>query len=475
MDYEFPEPPPPRFAILGAAGDGKSSLIAKLLPPGVTPPESGGLKTGGGGVTKDITPYHVNGYNDETWVLLDTMGVGDATKGIATLVSGLQKVLSSSQVDGIIVTSNMLMERVTGTTSLQVLTQIIQNGLVNSDNGVSPWQRIILCGTKRDRCEYVEDEVKAYENAAMEWFEQNGIEAMPYQATTCSVKAPGGMDDLLGKVKAMLASLRSGGVKWDPEYEENGGHKRMAMGICEVIGGDARLTELEMIANSAWSKVLQERERAQLATRAAVQSGAALTVPEVLKRASDCIVEHAGRDFILKYQANAAAAGVGSYEIWEGGKKVAEIAMENAKEIGKWVLDNGGGTLISRGGNIPLDSMGLRLVNQSIAASGGSSIMFASTGASALVGGLGASPTQQKVAGLVTRVGVAAYQGGLAAGGAGAAGAALCAALTWTACEVMAKGVEAAASSAPSSAAEKAHERARLDVEEYKQQQITAS
>jgi hypothetical protein len=205
----------PSFLVVGGAGDGKSSIIKKLLAPGEEQPDTG---RGTRGVTKEVSEYNILCF-DEPMLMTDTMGVGDMDKGIVNLIASLRAELENShrQVDGIVVTNLTSTGRMG--VDCQILKQIIEHGMVKNSDGISPWERIIVCGTQRDRCD--NEEIEYFMRSTGPAFFEGKAVPKEWQVTTCSTKNDSGMTDLMQSMANMIAAGRYA-AKWDPVFDAGG-------------------------------------------------------------------------------------------------------------------------------------------------------------------------------------------------------------------------------------------------------------
>lgn len=396
----------PTFVVIGAAGDGKSSIIKTLKKGGEQPDPEVGKR--GQGVTKFITEYRIVGHGGATLSLIDTMGVGDMEQGITQLISGLKSVLQCNrQIDGLIVTTLLASNRLGAAT--QVVQQIIQHGLVKSAGGVSPWERVIVCGTQRDRCD--EDEIAEFPQTARLFFKNCGCIPKDYQIATCSAKEKDGMAELLSKA----ASLGRVEMVWDPDWESNGGVQRMAAGVCKVIGGDATLMQLDMEMQLAWTEVLKQQARGFAVSSAADAMGKTGMIA-VGKEINKEISKSVGREVITQYTANQAATGMGSGFLKGSGVAIAEgseLAVGNT--MMKAMQTSGTATLHSSAGNVVVNVGTRTAVSQGVSAGASLGAGVAGAGAELLAGGFEATKDHKKIIGFAAQVGMAACIG--AAGG----------------------------------------------------------
>jgi len=204
------------------------------------------------GVTKAIKSYHITCFEDNM-VLVDTIGLGDLEKGLGSLIGGIRSVIQNQhcQVDGVIVTSLIATGRL-GMACLLVQ-QIILNGLVKDSAGISPWERIIFCGTQQDRCTI--DEIKDFKERTAQLFFKDKVAPRNCQITACSNKTSGGLGGLLRCMQDLIASGRYR-TTWDPNFDMNNGPHRMAVGLCSVTKGDIHCQQMELEIQFAWNKVM---------------------------------------------------------------------------------------------------------------------------------------------------------------------------------------------------------------------------
>lgn len=428
----------PTFIILGAAGDGKSSIVRKLADPNVKQvlPESGRNPNG---VTKNIRPYNIMCQGKEM-LLVDTMGIGDENKGISDLIAGLQSLLlkpaedgdsSSSasedyhQVHGIIVTNLIISSRLG--LACQILQQIIKHGLVKDSNGISPWERIIICGTKRDRCD--KDEIQDFqEKTGPHFFTNANIkEPKKWQITTSSVKEEDGMNDLM----QCMADLFSARGQSEVTFVQNLDTHAICKDIANLTNGDPELQELELKMKFAWTEVMRAETRGtgeKQCANAIIANGTQKGVEQ--------ITSEVGKEVITQYGKQQAATGLGSGVLKNGAKNVA-LTKGFELEVGQVMMDKacketGEAVLLSSSGKI-VTQVGVKtvLTKGAIAGTHFSNSIIA-TVAQVVASSCGASNMQRKIIGAGTQMSTAGIRGFIAGGPAGAGCAVAVGLLAWT-------------------------------------------
>jgi len=324
---------PPKFIVLGAAGDGKSSLINALMNDDDV--EEGGEETLGirprvaddeaDGVTKEIRPYTIS----NGMVLFDTMGIGDGTKGIADLIAGVRKTIEDLKVDGIIVTSNAIIGRFG--TAMQIVQQIVDSGMVKNTDGISPWERVIVCGTQRDIC--TERKINIFqEKIGPKFFQdKNCCEVRSWQVATSSINETDGMEDLLACMQTLVDETKTSneanestecGITWDPQFDENNGSHRMAVGVCQITGGSVDVEEAKLEMKFAWDALLRVQEKGEV-TKHGAAATSKIGAPKVADLLTQGIQTHVEKEILSKYAANAAISGKVGSGIIRGGQKIA--------------------------------------------------------------------------------------------------------------------------------------------------------
>ena len=140
--------PPIRLLIVGATGDGKSTLINALRDPDLSHEAKAGLGTEG--ITKDIRLYHGKPINGRNIELLDSPGVGDEDITPIKLITLLEYALEGLKVDGVIVTNKVTEGRVTP--AARIVKELVAHGFAGgTGEDEAAWQNIILVGTKSDQ------------------------------------------------------------------------------------------------------------------------------------------------------------------------------------------------------------------------------------------------------------------------------------------------------------------------------------
>jgi hypothetical protein len=319
----------PTFIIIGAAGDGKSSLVEKLMPEeegAQERPEIGKMPEG---VTKDIRPFAIS-CNGEEMILLDTMGIGDMDKGISQLIAGVRSVLENvdkvhgAKIDGIIVTSPAASARLG--MACQIVQKIIDHGLLKESAGISPWKRVLICGTQRDRCD--EEDISHFKTVTGKHFFEGKVEPAEWQVTTCSTKQEDGMNDLMQCMQSMIGSGHH--IGWDAGFDNDD----LAAGLCAVMGGSVDLQRLQLLMEFAWTEVQSERRNTDLLSGSATTVAQQVTMAPAASKLEAVIAEHAGNKFITQeYAQQQAETGLGGGVI-KGAERLA-IQAGNEALVGK--------------------------------------------------------------------------------------------------------------------------------------------
>mmetsp|Transcript_9979 Transcript_9979/g.14602 ORF Transcript_9979/g.14602 Transcript_9979/m.14602 type:complete len:644 (-) Transcript_9979:202-2133(-) len=430
----------PTFLIIGAAGDGKSSIIKKLISeevPHEKMPETGRNPDG---VTKVIKAYTLsNGF-----VMIDTMGIGDVNVGIDQLIAGVKSVLEGAaatkgaQVDGIIVTCHIATGRLG--IACQILQQIIKHGLVKDSNGISPWERVIVCGTQRDRCE--QDEIKSFAEKTGPHFFKGKVEPVMtprrWQVTSSSSTERDGLNDLLQCLQEMTASGRSH-ISWNPNFDTG----RMAVGLCEVTNGDVDLTRLQLEKQIAWSELVHAAQIGDLTELAGKSTSCAATSGGG-NLVSKEIVGSVGKEFIEAYTVqNAAGVGSGVLKSSAGGLLLQE-GSEHAVGQTMMGVANGAGkaTLKSSTGNIIVDVGTRKLLAQGAQVGSGLAVGAVGCAAELVAGHFEATKDHKKKIGFSAQTGTAACYGFAVGGVPGAVVSAGVATLCWVSCDVVGTVIE---------------------------------
>lgn len=429
----------PTFVVIGAAGDGKSSIIGSLLSPGSSSPPATGRNPNG--VTKMIESFPIKCFDEDMW-LLDTMGIGDSDKGIGSLIAGLRCSLEGNgqqHVDGLIVTCPIATGRLG--LACQIVQEIIRHSLVSDSNKDGPWERVIVCGTQRDRCD--EDELEEFRKTGAFFFEGLGVvEPGPanWQITTCSIKQEEGMNDLMKSMQSLREEGEGGEVMWDPKFDETNGAQRLAAGVCQKTNGDADLVRLELEIQFAWTQVVKMEKQGDL-----VESGGKVTTQAAqgLLDIPSHVAGSVGKDVVEQYTAQQLATGTGSGMLKSG----VAITESNSVVIGKGMLEtaskNGGNAGIkSSSGNIVGNLATHVSVVKGIEAGVSAPAVIAGVGSELIAGQFEASKRYKKPIGFFAQVGTAGACGCMAGGPIGGAVGAFSSAVIWASSEIVGQGVE---------------------------------
>lgn len=345
------------FLVLGARGDGKSSLVAGLCADGQKKPEAG---RDAKGVTKAFGQYLVRGLDGEEMLMIDSMGVGDMTVG-ASLVAHVREFFESKecQVDGLVLTSLMSSSRIGVATN--VVKEIIRHGLVKDENGISPWQRSILVGTKRDQLDG--DEVEAWRTeVGRVYFEDCGVEPGEHQIVTSSSRQPGGLDEL----RHSLRTIGQGSVTWDPHFSENGGSQRLAAGLCGLVGGDPSLEALKMEVEFACMRARRADNLRSGVARgvggAAFHTGFSIFSEQL---ASETVCKEITKQVVASAAGSckdlALRIGQGVHALTEGSEKsVVQALLQRSSDLVEVTYSGGGHTVINVSSIMSSEYLGMR-------------------------------------------------------------------------------------------------------------------
>jgi GTP-binding protein EngB required for normal cell division len=158
------------FVVVGETGDGKSSLIKEVCPPGRSVPVVGMNPRG---VTKTCQFYDAL-IGGRQCRLIDTPGVGDDTIKVARLKDLLQKVIQDGTVNGIIMCCAIHKNRVTqGAHIMSMMMQLCTQG------GIKKWENVIFVGTQKDRCSTAE--IKNFRTNTLQLLNDNITQVDPTQ------------------------------------------------------------------------------------------------------------------------------------------------------------------------------------------------------------------------------------------------------------------------------------------------------
>jgi hypothetical protein len=436
--------------VIGTAGDGKSSLITKACADGA--PEV--PKTGRNvhGVTKEVNEYPCIGFNGMPVRIVDTMGIGDCDAGLSSLIAGLKSCLENTDVDGVIVTQHCTSTRLG--LAPQLIRKIIDNGMV-SNHGVSPWNRIIMCGTQSDRAE--DDDLEGFKEVANAFFEKCGIEPNANQIVTSSSKNhhAGGMSDLFSSMHEMGRHT----TLWDPDYDKNGGNYRMSAAIADTIGVDADVFRMKLDVEMAWSKV-QDDLNLGAKTTAGVATGSLIVGTAGYMGAEGACQYAVGSAISMQYgnALNTAAVQGSNQLVCKSGETMALTGADaSMKAIGKELLtqstvaSNGSCTVNSTMGKFAVDWAGTAVtVSKSVEASAGlvPSLVGAGTEFACDKWGTEGMKYYKKRWGCGAQVGTAAAFGAAAGGPLGAGVGAVVGLFTWCSGQLIGMLVEKAILSA---------------------------
>lgn len=307
-----------------------------------------------GGVTKESQAYDISCHG-ANMVIIDTPGVGDATKGTPALISDISKYLkdesespsgSALKIHGIIVTCTSPFRL---GTAAQIVQAIIKEGMVEDLNGLSPWSRIIVCGTKRDKCDDdngADDDDDEGEGGELQnftektvplFFQDTGVTPDDWQITTTSTKEDGGMDDLMDCMQRMVEETSQHSATWDPDFEENGGSERMAEGLSNVTSGNVELLRLEIDMHMALKKVLAAKAKRDHGNNR-FKDMTATGVEMAANSVREGVIAGIGKDSIKTYTDQQKATGLGSGFMRSAAGTTVSLSNGNEKAVGEAML-----------------------------------------------------------------------------------------------------------------------------------------
>lgn len=240
--------------VIGECGDGKSSLVAKLIDKNF---EKGDqlleIAKKARGVTKHINVYGGPAKGNKRILLWDTPGIGDKDITAMELLSRIEVLLGKrGQVDfgAVLVTNKIANNRVT--LGAQIVQTIVDKGFCGDDK----WKRIVLVGTQKDRCTL--DEIETWKkgeedspSVVDEFYNSDKDKQGPAVAVDHSDMSP------LLDVIYELVEANLGSVKYEtPEADALANGFGKALGIDEAVIAEAikaQRKEAAEGAKQAWS------------------------------------------------------------------------------------------------------------------------------------------------------------------------------------------------------------------------------